>query len=558
MPEQHFLQFAIAIAGATALLLWSVRLVRTGVERAFSYHLRLWLRRSANSRVLASASGAGAAVLLQSSTAVAVLVANFASAGAVTTAAGLAMLLGADVGSAIVVQFLLQRQDLMIPVLLAIGVVLFLKTPTARLRQIGRILIGLALIFVSLDMLRAASVPLAENPGLLAMMQYLGRDAVSAFLLGALAAWLMHSSVAVVLLVFAFVAQGTLPVSAAAAIVLGANLGGAFIAYTLTTAAPYRVRRIVVANLVLRGGGAALVLLALTLSDYPLAWLGSTDASRVVNLHLAFNIALAVISLAMLTGIEKVIETGFPERGVQSTVLGLSSALDENVLDKPARALACSAREILHIGQKIETMLRAVDALYTAWDEPVAKAIEEKDREIREMHFKLKLYLARLQRQALDVETSREAMEYASLAANLEAASAAIAKTMVGLARRLQRGNKAFSAKGREEIADFQDRVLSNVQLGLNVMMTQNPDAARELVTAKDKVRDVEQMLQRNHLDRLCEGLTESIETSNIHQETLRALKQVNTSFSMIAYPILSRSGDLLESRLAGGEMNGA
>ena len=139
MPEPQFLQFAMAIAGAAALLLWSVRLVRTGVERAFSHRLRLWLRRSAGSRLWAASSGAGAALLLQSSTAVAILVANFASAGAVTTAAGLAMLLGADIGSALVIQFLLQRQEFMIPALLLVGVVLFLKTPTARARQVGKI-----------------------------------------------------------------------------------------------------------------------------------------------------------------------------------------------------------------------------------------------------------------------------------------------------------------------------------------------------------------------------------------------------------------------------------
>lgn len=553
MPEQQVLQFAIAIAGAAALLLWSVRLVRTGVERAFSYRLRLWLRRSANSRILAASSGAGAALLLQSSTAVAVLVANFASSGAVTTAAGLAMLLGADVGSAMVVQFLLQRQDFMIPALLLIGVILFLKTPTARARQIGRILIGLALVFVSLDMIRAAAVPLADSPGLLAAMQYLGRDAVSAFILGALSAWLMHSSVAVVLLIFAFVAQGLLPVSAAVAIVLGANLGGALIALTLTTAAPFKVRRVIAANLALRGGGAALLLLGLAVSDYPIGWLGSSDASRVVNLHLVFNIVLAIVALSLLGGVERVLEAGFPERQDRSDLLGLSSALDEAALERPDQALACSAREILGIGQRVETMLRAVDSLYTDWDEELAKAIEDKDKEVRRIHFNLKLYLARLHRQALDDEASRDSMDHASLAANLEAASTMIATTMVTLARRLRRGNKAFSAKGREEIADFHDRVLANVQLGLNVMMTQNPDAARELVAAKDEVRDIEQELQRNHLGRLREGLAESIETSNIHQETLRALKQVNTSFTMTAYPILSRSGDLLESRLSDG-----
>ena len=92
---------------------------------------------------------------------------------------------------------------------------------------------------------------------------------------------------------------------------------------------------------------------------------------------------------------------------------------------------------------------------------------------------------------------------------------------------------------------------MSNVQLALNVMMNQNPGEARELVAAKEKVRRVEQKLQRRHLDRLRKGLAASRETSNVHQETLRALKQINTSFSMVGYTILDKSGDLLKSRLA-------
>jgi len=64
-------------------------------------------------------------------------------------------------------------------------------------------------------------------------------------------------------------------------------------------------------------------------------------------------------------------------------------------------------------------------------------------------------------------------------------------------------------------------------------------------------VRKVEQKLQRSHIGRLREGLVESIETSNIHQETLRALKQINTAFSMVGHPILLKSGDLLKSRLS-------
>jgi phosphate:Na+ symporter len=163
----------------------------------------------------------------------------------------------------------------------------------------------------------------------------------------------------------------------------------------------------------------------------------------------------------------------------------------------------------------------------------------------------VKLYLAQLGQIGLDEELSRRSMELASISSSLDTASDAIARIMLDLARRLDNQKLQFSAQGREEIKDFTDRVQSNVQLALNVMMNQNPAEARELVEAKEKVRKVEQKLQRSHIGRLREGLSESIDTSNIHQETLRALKQVNTAFSMVGHPILLKSGDLLKSRLS-------
>jgi phosphate:Na+ symporter len=141
-------------------------------------------------------------------------------------------------------------------------------------------------------------------------------------------------------------------------------------------------------------------------------------------------------------------------------------------------------------------------------------------------------------------------MDLVAISSNLTAASDVISRTMLELAKRLDRQGLKFSTEGREEISSFSDRVLSNVQLALNVMMNQNPGEARELVAAKEKVRRVEQKLQRKHLGRLQQGLIESIETSNVHQETLRALKQINTSFVGVGYAILDKSGDLLKSRL--------
>ncbi len=543
------LLFLINIAGAAALLIWAVRLVRTGVERAFAVQLRLWLRRSARNRGLAAGAGLGAAMLLQSSTAVAMLVSNFAANGAVSVPVGLAILLGADLGSALVAQVLLVRQTWLIPLLLLLGVALFLRGQQRRVRQTGRILIGLALIFVSLDMLRAATAPLMDSEAALRVLSYLGADLFAAFAIGAVFAWMVHSSVAAVLLFVTLVAQGALPTEAAMAMVLGANLGGALIAYVLTLAADPEARRIIVANLLLRGGGAVLVLLGLRFVVQDFAWLGSSPEAQTINLHLLFNAGLCLLALPFVGVVARLVAR-FVEAPVADEA-AIVSALDPGALDTPSRALSNAARELMRMGERVETMLIATQRLFDKWTDAGAEAIRANDVAVRRVHQEIKLYLAELNRRELDKEVVKGAMELSLLASHLEAASDVLSRNQVELARRMDHEGLKFSAAGREEIADFHDRVLTNVQLAINVMMTGQPDDARELVAQKEQVRVTEQKLQRKHLRRLQDGLSETIETSNIHQETLRVLKQVNTSFAMVGYPILTETGDLLSSRLS-------
>lgn len=550
MSSSSPLLFLLHIAGAAALLIWSVRLVRTGVERAWSVQLRRWLRKGERNRLVAAAMGLGAALALQSSTAVAMLASGFIAAGTLSAAAGLAILLGSDVGSALVAQVLLSQGDWVVPLLLVAGVGLFLRARRRDFRMAGRVLIGLALIFVSLSLIREATEPLRDSPAIGAAMRYLGGDLLTAFAIGALLAWLVHSSVAAVLLFVTFAAQSMLPAPAAVAMVLGANLGGSFIAYVLSLGADLAARRVVIANLALRGGGAVVALLLLQRFGALPDGLGATPARQVINLHLAFNLAVLALGLP-LTGLVLAIVDRLVAPPARPATLDRVSALDPAALADPNRALSCATREILQMGEGVESMLRSVIRLYGHWDDAVADAIRAKEKDIDALHISIKLYLAGLRRASKDEEVDARALELADMAVNLESAGNVIADTMLGLAKRLDQGGVAFSPTGSSEVHDFHDRVLSNAQAALNVLMTSSPDAARALVEEKDLVRDLEQHLQRSHLERLQQGLSESIDTSNLHQETLRALKQVNSAFTMIAYPILSETGDLLSSRLS-------
>ena len=551
MSDSSIIIFALHVAGAAALLIWAVRLLRTGVERAFSVQLRAFLRRSNSNRLQALGSGVLAALCLQSATAVAVLVSNFATKGGVGLLAGMAILLGADIGSAMVSQILLVRLDFLTPLLLLCGVVLFLRSGRNEFRQFGRMLIGVGLIFVSLDMIRAATGPLIDSPATASVMGYLANDLVTSFLIGAVFAWGIHSSVAAVLFFVTLTGQGLLPASGAAAMVLGANAGGAVLAYVLTLTAQITARRMVMANLILRGGGAAVVLLALTQSGISLDVLGGTPAQQIINLHLAFNIGLALVSLPCLGWIASAMHLLLPDRDETSNPLGQGSALDASTLDQPSRALSCAAREVLKMGEATETMLRSSMSLFESWDAPTATAITGKAEHVSKMHADIKHFLAGLDHKKLSETERDKSAELASNALNLETAAHAVAQALVPQAKQMQIEGLQFSEAGWSDLADFHDRVLSNTQLALSVLMTGAPDAARQLLRAKDKVRTVERKLQERHLSRLRDSIPASFETTHVHQDVLRTLKNINAAFATIGHPIASRTGDLLSSRLS-------
>ena len=538
------------LTAAAALLIWSVRIVRTGFERAFGGQLRLWLRRSTDNRLMATTTGALSAIFLQSSTAVAILLAGFMATGSVGSTAGLAIILGADLGSAIVAQILNSKISVLTPLLLLVGVFLFLRSARRNMRQIGRILIGLALIFLSLDLIRDASLPIASNNAALSALNYLSVDLLTAFLLAAVFAWLVHSSVAAILLFATLSAEGVLPLEAAFAMVLGANLGGAFIAFVLTLQANVTVRRVMTSNLILRGGGAGLTLFLLYQLEGAKLIPGAMPVQQVLNLHLIFNLGLVIICLPSLGLVMRLAKMVIADASTSDADSSHRSALDSSVLDQPARAFNCAQRELIEMGNRIEIMIRDAMPLFTTYDDSAAQRLKNEKVEIDRMALDLRMYLAGVRSDNPKVDTGTRAFDLSGIAVNLEAAADTITRKIVDLAKRKQSENVNFSNEGWQELSDFYDRVLRNVQHGIAVLMTEDGGAARELVRQKELIRKIEKKLERAHLMRLRAGAMETIETSAIHLDLLRALKILNTSFTTIAYPLLRESGELLESRL--------
>lgn len=540
------------LAGAVMLLLWAVRMVRTGVERARGAALKRALQRSRTGWTRAALAGTGIAILLQSSTAVAILASGFAAGGIVAGPVAVAMLLGADFGSALVVQILSFDLSWLVPILLLCGVITFMKGTKREVKQAGRILVGIALILISLGMISTATDPLRRSEMLPDIVGYLSQDVLTAVLLGAFFTWLVHSSIASILLIASLAAEGLVPAGLGVSLVLGANVGAGMIAVVLTRDSDPVARRIPLSNLIFRMIGATILLLLWHVFGVTVAWSGPHVAEMVIYLHLAFNAVLVAVCLPFSGLGYRLASRIAPARAEADGPLGKRiSALDPTLVHTPRLALASATREVLYMADIIERMLSPVMELYESGDRERLKAIRRMDGEINRTHSDIKLYIAEITRGKLGEEDARRALELSNAAINFEHVGDIIARGLLKIADRRAAEQLRFSAEGWSELTDLHARVMENIQLALNVLVSGDRESARQLIAEKDRMRGLERRSSEQHLQRLQTGTVRSVETSEIHLETIRALKQINSLFASIAYPILAEAGELLETRLA-------
>ena len=542
------------LAGAVALLLWATRMVRTGVERAYGDVLRNRLAPALRNPILAVLGGALLAIALQSATAVSLLVASFSGAGVVGGTAGLLAVLGADLGSALVVKLLSFDLSILVPLSILSGTTMFLSTERRDWRQFGRILVGVGLLILSLRLIGEASEPLRESRLLPVIVNYLSGDPATAFLLAAIMAWLFHSSVAAILLIATLAARNLVPAELGVVLVLGANLGAGAIAVLLSRGAVPAARVVPIGNLLMRGTGAVLALTAFQLAAPDMTWLGSLPATQVVHAHIVFNglLALSGFALAPLAAraAARIANLSVPPAQSPEAAPVELSALDEAALDTPGQALANATREVVRICETVEIMLSEVIELYRHPTQARIDRLSALDDRVDRWHAAIKLYLARVTARTLSEAEALRCQELIGACIKLEQVGDIIVRNMLVHVQKKMDRKLEFTDDGWRELTAFHASVLGNARLAFNVLISRDREPALQLVQEKDRLRDREKLSTQGHFERLRDGSAKSVETSSIHLDTIRDLKQINSLLASIAYPVLEEQGLLRGSRL--------
>jgi phosphate:Na+ symporter len=533
------------LMGGVALLLWGLHMVHSGILRAFGPDLRVLLAKGLKNRFAAFAAGLGLTALLQSSTATALITSSFTAEGLVSLVPALAIMLGANVGTTLIVQVLSFNIAALAPILFIFGLVAFRGGARSRIKDVGRVAIGLGLMLLALHILLDTLAPAENAPSVRVITSAITGDPVLCIVIGALITWAVHSSVASVLLIMSLAYAHFISPYASLALVLGANLGSAinpvFEGVRRDNPASYRLP---LGNLVNRLAGVLLVApLLRPIADILQAWQPDL-AKMTAEFHIAFNVATAVIFIGLLDGMARLLKKLLPNR-VEQADPSRPRYLDESALETPSLALADAARETLHMGDLVEIMLRQVMAAIMTNDRGLVDQVSKMDNSVDNLDEAIKLYVTKLTRGSLDEREGQRAMEIISFTINLEHIGDIIDKNLSELATKKIKRRFQFSAEGAEELSAFHKRTTDSLRIAFGVFMSGDVNEARKLLAEKAALRNAELAATERHLDRLREGRPETIETTSLHLDVLRDLRRIHSHICSVAYPVLDAAGEL-------------
>jgi phosphate:Na+ symporter len=523
------------------LLIWGTHIVRTGILRVYGSQLRRVLSQNMSKRPLAFIAGILVTALVQSSNATAMLVTSFVGQSLMALTPALAIMLGADVGTALMARILTFDLSWLSPLLIFLGVIFFLSRKQTRAGQLGRVGIGLGLIVLALQLIVTAAAPITHAAGVKVLFASLTGDLMLDALVGAMFALISYSSLAAVLLTATLAGSDIISLPVAIGLVIGANIGSGLLAFLSTSMQNVAGRQVALGSLLYKLIGLVLIIPVLS----PLvAWMDTLEfspQSLVISFHVSYNTLRCLLMLPSVGPMARLCSWLLPERQ-ETNGVAKPRHLDATALVTPSLALANAVRETLRLGDLIEAMLSAMQGVLRGTQTAVTLEMRRLSDDAEALYNAIKLYLAQMPREDLGEQDSRRWAEIIELAINLKLASDLIERMLRKVQQQKTSQRRAFSDVGLEELTGLHAQLLSNLRLGLSVFVSADPESARQLLREKRRFRSQERRLAHAHVSRLQRKVVQSIETSSLHLELIADMKRLNSLFCSSAYVVLETS----------------
>ena len=506
---------AMHLVGGLALFLFGMDQMADALKAVAGERMKTILARLTANRFMGALTGAFVTAVIQSSSVTTVLVVGFITAGLMSMAQSIGIIMGANIGTTITAQIIAFKVTESALLMIAAGFTMLFASKREQIRHYGSILMGLGLVFFGMSVMSDAMAPLRTYPPFLELMARMDNPLIG-ILTAALFTALVQSSSATTGIIIVMASQGFISLQAGIALALGANIGTCVTAMLASIGKPREAVRAALVHVLFNVFGVLLwvgfidqlaqfvTAFSPTRSDLSgVELLAATAPRQIANAHTMFNIVNTLVFIWFTSQFARLVEWLVPDKPLEEVILLSPRYLDDSLLETPSLALDRARMETGRMGQRVSDMLQRIMPAIFSGDRATLGEIAIIDDEVDALHGYIIQYLGQLSKQQLSERQTVNLVNLMSAVNDLENIGDLIETDLIHLGHdRIDKG-VSISLATQEVLTKLHKTVSDAFDVATTALMEENFTAAQQVISMKMETDELADSASRHQVKRL-------------------------------------------------------
>ena len=534
-----WMNMGMKLLGGLALFLYGMEQMADSLKAVAGERMKIILAKLTTNRFMGAATGAFVTAIIQSSSVTTVLVVGFITAGLMSMAQSVGVIMGANIGTTITAQIVAFKVTKFALLMVAGGFGMLFFSKQEKIKQYGGMLMGLGLVFFGMSVMSDAMSPLRSYQPFLDLMTRM-ENPIIGILVAAGFTGLIQSSSATTGIVIVMATQGFITLEAGIALAFGANIGTCITAMLAAIGKPREAVRAAVVHVLFNVFGVLLWVGFIPQLAELVTWLSpaqpgltgtdklAAEAPRqIANAHTVFNIANTLIFIGFTSQFARLVERLVPDKPIEEAIITQPKYLDEELLETPSLALDRARLEIGHMGARVREMLQDIMTAIINNNRPMLKNIARIDDDVDILHGHIVTYLGQVSQKALTEDQTKVLVNLMAAANDLENIGDIIETDMVYLGNEGIDAQVSISEETQEILRKLHDIVTITAELAIDAVIENDQRAAQEVIDMKADISRLMESAAMHETKRLVAEEPNRLAAYTIEMDLIEKLKRI-------------------------------
>jgi len=498
------IELIFGMVGGLGLFLYGMQLLSEGLQKSTGDKLPKILELLTNKPIIGVATGTLITSIIQSSSATSVITIGLVNAGLLSLKQAISVIIGANIGTTITAQIVSFRLEKYALPAIGIGFIFNFLSKRRSYKYFGQILLGFGILFLGISIISDTAKPLRNYTPFLKLIENMSNNPLLGIITALIFTAIIQSSSATTALIIAMSIQGIIGIEAAIPLILGANIGTCFTAVIASIGSSITGKRVALSHLFFNIGGVVLFLFFLNKFTYLVSLTSSSIPRQIANAHTLFNVFNAIILLPFINLFVRFIVKILP--GEEIVLKKGPIYLNKDIVNTPSIALGQAIKELVRMGEIVESMLSDVMISFIQNDINILKNLYLKEGVVNTLEKEITKYLVLIAQESLSIEQSEILKDLMNITNNIERVGD-ISEDLAELAEEKINEKLPFSEKALDELKFMFTKVESSFNISISALKNRNIDLAREVPLKEDEIDKIEKGLRDSHINRLNQGI---------------------------------------------------